>query len=105
MIKPPNYRKDAVISSRGWKNPGTGELLVARRFTKEDIALYNSGGSQPAGVMDLREAPANNKAVYNMPAEELQELSAHYGVEEDVEDVVPAPKKTRKKKTKKTLSE
>jgi hypothetical protein len=42
-IKPPNHRKDAVIDYRGWRHPRTGELLVSRKFTKEQIDSYNSG--------------------------------------------------------------
>jgi hypothetical protein len=42
-IKPPNHRKDAVIDYRGWRHPRTGELLVSRKFTKEQIDAYNSG--------------------------------------------------------------
>jgi hypothetical protein len=39
MIKAPNYAKDAIPTLKGWVSP-KGELLVARKFTQEQIDEY-----------------------------------------------------------------
>lgn len=41
MIKAPNYKKDAVISTRGWHHPITHELLASRKFTQAQVDEYN----------------------------------------------------------------
>ena len=41
-MKAPNWKPDAVISTRGWKHPRTGELLVSRKFTQEQVDRYNA---------------------------------------------------------------
>ena len=46
-IYPPMYRRDAVICTRGWKVPGTGELLECKRFSLEQVEWYNDQKSDP----------------------------------------------------------
>ena len=39
-IKPPNYQKDAVPTTKGWKHPKTGELLVSTKLNQGQINEY-----------------------------------------------------------------
>lgn len=39
---PPGWCKDAVLDFGGWKDPNTGEVLVARRTTQEEIEHFNN---------------------------------------------------------------
>jgi len=41
MIKAPNWCKNALMSTRGWVDPESGELLVSRRFSRAEVAEYN----------------------------------------------------------------
>ena len=45
MISPPNHQKDALPSRQGWRHPTTGELLVSRPLSEEQIDeyLYTAG--------------------------------------------------------------
>ena len=43
LPKPPNYKKDAKITARGWRHPRTNELLVPKKFTQAEIDAYNAG--------------------------------------------------------------
>lgn len=58
MIKAPNWQKDAIPTTRGWTHPKTGELLVSRRISKEEIREYLEG-SDEGNVKYLTEAPLN----------------------------------------------
>lgn len=40
MISPPNHQKDALPSRQGWRHPRTGELLVSRPLSEEQINEY-----------------------------------------------------------------
>ena len=42
IITPPAYQKDAIPTPQGWRHPKTGELLVARKISIEDIDDYNN---------------------------------------------------------------
>lgn len=42
MPSPPAWKKDAKCDERGWRHPRTNELLVARGFTAEEVAMYNA---------------------------------------------------------------
>lgn len=48
IMKPPNYQKDAIPTLRGWKHPKRNEILLAKKFTQEDIDSYLNG--EPAAV-------------------------------------------------------
>ena len=98
MIKPPNHCRNATATTRGWVY--RGELLVSRRFTVEQVSEYN--GTSKAAPQPLNEAPANHKAIDEMAVQEIQELNAHYGLDDDG---TPTKKKKKSKKSKKTLSE
>lgn len=40
MIKPPNYKKDAIPTPRGWRHPRTKEMLQPRRILQVEINEY-----------------------------------------------------------------
>jgi hypothetical protein len=79
MITPPAFKKDAVPTSRGWTDPKTGELLVSRPLTQDDIDEYN-------GVTAVSVAPA--KVIHPDPVvveEEVTFLTEADPVEEVAE--------------------
>lgn len=39
-ISPPNFKKDAVPTPQGWRDPRTNELLVARKISQGEIDEY-----------------------------------------------------------------
>ena len=41
-ITPPSFQKDAIPTPQGCRHPKTGELLVARKISIEDIDEYNN---------------------------------------------------------------
>ena len=59
MIKAPNWCKNALMSTRGWVDPESGELLVSRRFSRTEVAEYN-GQTEEAVV-----APVAKPVVLN----------------------------------------
>ena len=50
-IAPPNWKKDAVPTARGWAHPRTGEVLKSQKITQADINEY-------LGVPDVHEETA-----------------------------------------------
>lgn len=84
MITPPAYKKDAVPTPQGWRDPRTNELLVARKISQDDIDLYNGIEVQVEDdivIEQLNEAPPNNKSLSDMSKFELQELAAMYDID------------------------
>lgn len=94
MLQPPRWCANAVPTARGWADPQTGELYVARRFSQEDIDRYNGlvevhdsfpevltevEVEEPAPQM-LNEAPANHKSLEDMTKTELLALAEQQGV-------------------------
>ena len=100
-IKPPLYQKDAVISKVGWKHPRTGELLVCRNFTQEQIDEYNGETakqeSKPAPKLKTKKVKDENVVEESSEQEVTEEektednSEAH---EEESEEVVEAPEET-----------
>ena len=41
-ISPPAFQKDAIPSPQGWRHPRTGELLVSRKISQEEIDEFNN---------------------------------------------------------------
>ena len=39
-LTPPNWCKDAVLTTRGWVHPKTNELLIARKITTKELNEY-----------------------------------------------------------------
>jgi hypothetical protein len=96
MIKAPKWCSNAVPTKRGWENPTTGELYVAKRFTQEQIDSFNGGvvveqmyayhepvvEETPVEVPQmLHEAPVGNKSLGKMTKAELLALAEQSGVE------------------------
>lgn len=92
---PPKWPKGVKISSRGWEHPDTGELLVSRRFTDQEIAMHNGTWVEPVPVPEtipetieveapsmLTEAPAHG-ALEDMSKRQLEDLGRQHGIELD----------------------
>lgn len=93
MLQPPRWCQHAVPTARGWTDPSTGEVFVARRFTQEEIDGYFGkveeavqemyGLNEPVEVeapQMLNEAPANNKSLSSMTKNELLALAEQKGI-------------------------
>jgi hypothetical protein len=106
MIQPPSFAKRSVPTPRGWTDPRTGELLLARKIPQSQIDEY-MGLLNPVEVKEdmtswienedvtvdeiieednvmpqqLNEAPVNNKSLNDMSKFELQELAEMHGIE------------------------
>ena len=39
-IAPPNWKKDALPTARGWAHPRTGEILKSQKISEADINDY-----------------------------------------------------------------
>ena len=97
MITPPNWCRNAVPTLKGWADPKTGELLVARKISQDDIDEHNNVkayGAEPVvevieqmyGVPEeapqmLHEAPVNNVSLEDMTKRELLALGEQHGIE------------------------
>jgi len=51
-INPPSFQKDAIPTPQGWRHPKTGELLVARKISIEDIDDYNNPQSMTEWIRE-----------------------------------------------------
>lgn len=77
VLKPPHYKKDAIPTPRGWVHPITGELLVARKISTDDINEYMDVEEKPK-VQVLKEAPttveeAEDELIDTLPSEYEEE--------------------------------
>ena len=77
ILKPPHYKKDAIPTPRGWVHPITGELLVARKISTDDINEYMDVEEKPK-VQVLKEAPttveeAEDELIDTLPSEYEEE--------------------------------
>jgi len=75
-LKPPSFKKDAVPSPRGWHDPRTFELLVAKKLKQEDIDEYNGVGN----LKSLVGAPAV-LPLEKMSRDELIKLADEYEID------------------------
>ena len=84
-IKPPNWCRHAVPTTRGWVDPRTKELLQATTINQIQIDEWN--GVTPKTVESaptvLREAPMNNSSLEEMTKFELESLGRQHGIELD----------------------
>lgn len=55
-IAPPNWKKDALPTARGWAHPRTGEILKSQKISEADINDYL--GVPEAPVISVAEAQA-----------------------------------------------
>tara|TARA_B100000941_G_C28455372_1_gene527542 strand:+ start:460 stop:708 length:249 start_codon:yes stop_codon:yes gene_type:complete len=77
VLKPPHYKKDAIPTPRGWVHPITGELLVARKISTDDINEYMDV-EEKLKVQVLKEAPttveeAEDELIDTLPSEYEEE--------------------------------
>lgn len=72
----------SIPTSKGWVHPRTGELLKSQRITQEQLDEYN-------GVQLLTEP-----TIVEVATPEIE-------IEEEVEEIVEAPKPKKKAKAKK----
>ena len=52
-ISPPAFQKDALPSRQGWRHPRTGELLVSRPMSEEQIDEYLHATAQETSPPDV----------------------------------------------------
>lgn len=59
LIKAPSWKPDAILTSRGWTHPKTGEVLISRKVDPDVLAYYNE---QQNAKVNLNEVvpPAQN---------------------------------------------
>ena len=91
-ISPPNYKKDAIPTPQGWRDPRTNELLVSIRISESDINEYLNVGVKKE-VKVLKEAPTTAEEVEaelmgdneleTMTKIELEALGREHGIELD----------------------
>ena len=93
MITPPNYKKNATPSPRGWRHPRTGELLKKQNISQEEINEYLGVG--------IVSAPEPEVLIEADPIVE-DDITLEVLMEEEVEVEVVA-KKPKKKKAKRSF--
>ena len=91
-ISPPNFKKDAIPTPQGWRDPRTNELLVSRKISENDINEYLNVGVKKE-VKVLKEAPTTAEEVEaelmgddeleTMTKIELEEVGREHGIELD----------------------
>lgn len=91
-ISPPNYKKDAIPTPQGWRDPITNELLVSIKISESDINEYLNVGVKKE-VKVLKEAPTTAEEVEaelmgddeleTMTKIELEALGREHGIELD----------------------
>ena len=96
-ITPPNFKKDAIPTPQGWRDPRTNELLVSRPISKAQIDEYLGVDIPKPEVQVLKEAPTTVEEVKselmtedNLPSElesmtkiELEAMGREHGIELD----------------------
>jgi hypothetical protein len=85
MIKAPNWCKNAQISTRGWVDAETGELLVSRRFSRAEVEAYNAAQSLSPVVEEAKPAVLN-EVMPEPVAEVLTEVPV-YDLAEETDEV------------------
>ena len=54
-ISPPNYKKDAIPTPQGWRDPRTNELLIARKISQGEIDEYLGVTPEPVEPIIVEE--------------------------------------------------
>ena len=85
MIKAPNWCKNAQISTRGWVDAETGELLVSRRFSRAEVEAYKAA-QDPAPVVEEAKPMVLNEVMPEPVAEVLTEVPV-YDLAEKTDEV------------------
>ena len=91
-ISPPNFKKDAIPTPQGWRDPRTNELLVSRPISQTQIDEYLNVETK-AEVKVLKESPTtaeeaeaelmNDDDLEGMTKIELEALGREHGIELD----------------------
>tara|TARA_B100001057_G_scaffold49542_1_gene44131 strand:+ start:188 stop:508 length:321 start_codon:yes stop_codon:yes gene_type:complete len=88
-ITPPNFKKDAIPTPQGWRDPRTNELLVSRPISKAQIDEYLDVKPE---VQVLKEAPTTVEEakdelmeddLESMTKIELEAMGREHGIELD----------------------
>ena len=83
-MQPPNYQKDAIPTPQGWRHPRTGELLVSRPLSQEQIDEYM--GTPASAPQMLKESPTTMEEALeyeDMSKDQLEEVGREHGIELD----------------------
>ncbi len=88
MLKPPRWCKNARLTTKGWVDPETNELLVSRRTPRSVVEAYYAKKEPKAPVsLNVVEEPAVvEEPVFNYVVEEPVEISAD-SIIEDADDI------------------
>ena len=91
-ISPPNFKKDAIPTPQGWRDPRTNELLVSRPISQTQINEYLNVETK-AEVKVLKESPTTAEEaeaelmgedeLEGMTKIELEALGREHGIELD----------------------
>lgn len=76
-ISPPKWASQCVPTTKGWKDPKTGEILVSGSISNADIAAWNEA-TNPAPAPKakpkiLRESPVTEEEVTEELFEDVEE--------------------------------
>lgn len=92
MITPPNYKKDAIPTLIGWRDPRSREILVSRTISQADINEY-MGIVEEEAVKEIEKvveveqdiAPGRTAKVNinSLSKKGLETLAREHGVELD----------------------
>lgn len=93
MLQAPRWCAQAIPTAKGWQDPITNELFVARRFTEEQINEFfnevNKAVDDMYGVTEevqyeapqmLHEAPVGHKSLEDMTKAQLVALAEERGI-------------------------
>ena len=91
-ISPPNFKKDAIPTPQGWRDPRTNELLVSRPISQTEIDEYLNVETKTE-VKVLKESPTTAEEaeaelmgedeLEGMTKIELEALGREHGIELD----------------------
>ena len=92
-ISPPNFKKDAIPTPQGWRDPRTNELLVSRPISQTEIDEYLNVETKTE-VKVLKESPTTAEEaeaelmddevdLESMTKVELEALGREHGIELD----------------------
>tara|TARA_B100000035_G_scaffold310693_1_gene318959 strand:- start:1010 stop:1339 length:330 start_codon:yes stop_codon:yes gene_type:complete len=91
-ISPPNFKKDAIPTPQGWRDPRTNELLVSRPISQTQIDEYLNVETKTE-VKVLKESPTTAEEaeaelmgedeLEGMTKIELEALGREHGIELD----------------------
>ena len=91
-ISPPNFKKDAIPTPQGWRDPRSNELLVSRPISQTEIDEYLNVETKTE-VKVLKESPTTaeeaeaelmgDDELEGMTKIELEALGREHGIELD----------------------